>query len=227
MSPGDALIEDPMSEFAPSHVVVRRLGTVDYDTTWARMRRFTDARSADTADEFWVLQHFPVYTQGISCIAQPRDGGGRIRVVATDRGGQITYHAPGQLVVYVLLDLKRRGVGVRRLVQVLEQALISLLRTYGIRGERRAGAPGVYVNDAKVAALGLRIRRGATYHGLSLNVDMDLRPFADIDPCGHEGLAVTQLRELGVTVGIDIVAGQLISELASALNYQDVEFTDF
>ncbi|MDH3377423.1 MAG: lipoyl(octanoyl) transferase LipB [Gammaproteobacteria bacterium] len=207
-----------------SSIVVRRLGRVDYLSILNRMRDFTESRTASSDDEIWLLQHLPVYTQGISCQARPRAAGEAIPVVAADRGGQMTYHGPGQLVVYVLLDLKRRGLGVRRLVAVLEQAVIDLLAQYGLHGARREGAPGVYVANAKVAALGIRVRRGASYHGLSLNVAMDLSPFLAIDPCGFEGLAVTDLRSLGVDIDLDVVAAQLVSILVSELDCDSVEF---
>lgn len=177
---------------------VREFGVCEYGRVWRRMREFTEGRGAETEDEIWLLQHSPVFTQGTSCRAVPRrvDGGGGVAVVHTDRGGQITYHAPGQLIAYLLLDLKRRGLGAKALVGEVEGCLMDLLRDYGVRGERRAGAPGVYVGGAKIAALGLRIRRGCCFHGLSLNVDMDLTPFGWIDVCGYEGLAVTQMRDL-------------------------------
>jgi lipoyl(octanoyl) transferase len=207
-----------------ARVIVRRLGRADYASTFNRMRDFTESRTACSDDEIWLLQHPPVYTQGISCQARPRVAGAAIPVIATDRGGQITYHGPGQLIVYVLLDLKRRGLGVRCLVTILEQSIIDLLAQYRLHGARRERAPGVYVDDAKLAALGIRVRRGASYHGLSLNVAMDLSPFSAIDPCGIEGLAVTDLRSLGVDIDIDVVAAQLVSILTSALDCDSVEF---
>ncbi len=207
-----------------SSVTVRRLGRVDYLSTLNRMRDFTESRTAGSQDEIWLLQHPPVYTQGISCQARPRAAGKAIPVIGTDRGGQITYHGPGQLIVYVLLDLKRRSLGVRRLVTILEQSIIDLLAQHRLTGARRERAPGVYVADAKVAALGIRVRRGASYHGLSLNVAMDLSPFLAIDPCGFEGLAVTDLRSLGVDIDFDVVAAQLVSILTSELACDSVEF---
>lgn len=203
---------------------MRRLGRVDYRSTLNRMRNFTESRTARSDDEIWLLQHPPVYTQGISCQTRPRAAGAAIPVIASDRGGQITYHGPGQLIVYVLLDLKRRGLGVRHLVAILEKSVIDLLAQYRLHGARREGAPGVYFADAKLAALGIRVRRGASYHGLSLNVAMDLSPFLAIDPCGFEGLAVTDLRSLGVNIDIDVVAAQLVSILASELDCDSVEF---
>ena len=173
-------------------IVVKKLGRVDYSSTWEAMRAFTRARDDSTPDELWLLEHPSVYTVGQGAIlSRP---GNAIPVVKTDRGGDITYHGPGQAVVYTLVDLGRRSIKVKRFVWLLEQAVIDLL---GSRAERKAGAPGVYVDGAKVAALGIRIVRGRSYHGIALNVDMDLAPFSAIDPCGYPGLRVTQLRDLG------------------------------
>ncbi len=197
-------------------VRIRELGLVDYGATWQAMRAFTERRDCATCDEIWLLQHEPVYTQGLNCRAGTR-GATRIPIVATDRGGQITYHGPGQVVAYVLVDLRRRGRGAKWLVELLEQSVIDLLDSFGVHGERRSGAPGVYVNDKKVAALGLRIRRGSSYHGVSLNVDMDLSPFANIDPCGYQGLEVTQLTDLGIDLSVDEAQSRLRDHLASLL----------
>lgn len=181
------------------------------------MRDFTAARSADTPDEVWLCQHPPVFTQGLAGRPEHllRDIG--VPVVKIDRGGQITYHGPGQLVAYLLLDLRRRGLTVKGLVNRIEQAVIDLLAGYGIAGERREGAPGVYVGDAKIAALGLKIRDGCSYHGLSLNVAMDLAPFSAINPCGYEGLAVAQLAELCGESDIDRVGDTLVARLEALL----------
>jgi len=176
---------------------VRHLGLADYETVAEDMQRFVARRDATTPDELWLLQHPPVYTRGLNCTMDPLRGNG-IPVVQSDRGGQITYHGPGQVIAYALLDIRRRKLGVKRLVSLLEQSVIDLLAARDIAAERRDKAPGVYVNGRKIAALGVRIRRGCSYHGLSLNVDMDLSPFRDIAPCGFEGLEVTQLRDLGV-----------------------------
>ncbi len=192
---------------------IRKLGLVDYQTVYTRMQTFTAARAEVTPDEFWLLQHPPVYTLGRGA----RDGHlhqpGEIPVVKTDRGGQVTYHGPGQLIVYVLIDLRRRGYGVRSLVQRIEQALIDYLASRSIVASRRSGAPGVYVDDAKIAALGLRVRNGCSYHGLALNVDMDLAPFARIDPCGYPGLAVTRLSDHGVTDTMPQITDELLGHL--------------
>lgn len=196
---------------------VRTLGVVEYPPTWEAMRRFTDERDAATADEIWLLQHPPVYTLGQAGKPEHllRDGG--IPLVRIDRGGQITYHGEGQLVVYLLIDLARRKLRVRELVTLMEQALIDCLAEYGVVAERRNAAPGVYVSDAKIAALGLRIRNGCSYHGLSLNVDMDLTPFTWINPCGYEGLKTTQLADFGVAVSVDTAGEKLLAHLMRLL----------
>lgn len=174
-------------------ILVRRLGRAEYLPTWRAMQEFTAGRDASTPDEIWLCEHPPVFTLGLAGKPEHllKDIG--IPVVKIDRGGQITYHGPGQIVAYVLLDLRRLGVTVKGLVNRLEQAVIELLAEYGVAAERRSGAPGVYVGDAKIAALGLKVKNGCCYHGLSLNVDMDLSPFSAINPCGYAGLAVTQL----------------------------------
>ena len=197
---------------------MRRLGLVDYLPTLEAMRRFTACRDRTTADEIWLLQHPPVYTRGQrQADGPPADRLHGIPVVQTDRGGLTTYHGPGQVLVYTLLDLRRLGLGVKQLVQRLEQAVIELLAGYGLAGARRVGAPGVYVDGAKVAALGLRVRGGCSYHGLSLNVAMDLAPFDHIVPCGLEGLRVTQLRDLGVEDDLDRVAAALARHVSAHL----------
>lgn len=190
-------------------IVVKRLGTVDYLSALAAMRDFTSKRGDATADELWLLEHPPVYTLGQGADRGPVGNG--IALVKADRGGDITYHGPGQLVLYTLVDLGRRAIPVKRFVWLLEQAVIDLLDG---RGERMPGAPGVYVGGAKVAALGIRVRHGRAYHGLSLNVAMDLAPFSMIDPCGYRGLAVTQLRDLGLTQSVDGVGTRLAAILA-------------
>lgn len=179
-------------------MVVRSLGRVEYAPTWRAMQEFTAARAADTPDELWLLEHPPVYTQGQAGKPEHLIAATGIPVIAIDRGGQITYHGPGQVVAYVLVDLRRRGYGIRELVARMEQAVIDLLAGQGVAAARRPGAPGVYVAEAKIAALGLRVKQGCTYHGLAFNVDMDLRPFAAINPCGYPGMAVTQCRTLGI-----------------------------
>jgi len=199
--------------------LVRDLGLVDYEPTWAAMRSFTAQRTPYTRDEIWLLQHPAVYTTGVAGRAQhlPRVAGD-IPLIKVDRGGQVTYHGPGQVVAYTLIDLGRAGLSVRGLVERLEQAVLDLLEHYGLHGERRAGAPGVYVSGAKIAALGVRIRGGCSYHGLSLNVDIDLTPFAAIDPCGYPDLRVTRLRDLGVEEPAQRVAQHLGDHLIRQLS---------
>ncbi len=188
---------------------IRRRGLRPYRETWLEMRAFTEQRLPDTPDQLWLLQHPPVFTLGTAGKAHHILDAGEIPVIESDRGGQVTYHGPGQLVAYLLLDLKRHRMGVRQLVTAMEQGVIQLLADHGIRGVSRPDAPGVYVEDAKIAALGLRIRRGCCYHGLSLNVEMDLSPFERINPCGYEGLAVTSLSELGLPLTIPQVESLL------------------
>lgn len=207
----------PTAPHDPRALRVRRLGRVDYVPTWRAMQDFTAQRAADTADELWLLEHPPVYTQGQAGRPEHLIAATDIPVVAIDRGGQITYHGPGQLVAYLLIDLRRRGYGVRELVGRMEQAVIDLLRGQGVQAQRQAGAPGVYVAGAKIAALGLRVRHGCTYHGLALNVDMDLGPFAAINPCGYAGLAVTQCRDLGVMLSMPQAERALAQALQDAL----------
>jgi len=176
-------------------LLIRHLGRQPYQRVWDEMREFTDARSPDQTDELWLVEHDPVFTQGLAGKPEHVLNPGSIPIVQTDRGGQVTYHGPGQLVAYPLLDIDRRGLGVRCLVDRLEQAVIDLLMDRRIEGQRQDGAPGVYIDGAKVASIGLKVRRGRTYHGLSMNVCMDLTPFNFINPCGFAGLAVTQLAD--------------------------------
>jgi lipoyl(octanoyl) transferase len=199
-------------------LIVRRLGLAPYEPTWRAMREFTAARSTQTPDELWLVEHPPVYTVGVAGREAhlPRVDNG-IPIVRTDRGGQITYHGPGQIVLYTLLDLGRRRLGVRTFVRLLEDAVIDLLGQHGIEAHGRVDAPGVYVGAAKVAALGLRIRHGRCYHGLAVNVAMDLTPFAAIDPCGYPQLAVTDLRTLGIEEPPDAAAGALAAVLSRRL----------
>jgi lipoyl(octanoyl) transferase len=194
-------------------LLVRRLGRCPYPDTWQAMRDFTDRRTPETPSELWLLEHDPVFTQGQAGRAEHLLNPGDIPVVQTDRGGQVTYHGPGQLVAYPLLSLREAGLGVRGLVSAMENSVIGVLAEHGVMAEARADAPGVYVNDAKIAALGLRVRRGYTYHGLAFNIDMDLEPFSRINPCGFRDMPVTQARDLGIDASI----GQLGEELAKRL----------
>lgn len=200
---------------------VRRLGRVEYAPTFAAMQEFTATRTAETADELWIVEHPPVFTLGQAGKPEHllRDIG--IPLVQIDRGGQVTYHGPGQVVIYLLLDLNRRQLKVRELVRHIEQAVIDLLAAHGVAAERHANAPGVYVAGAKIAALGLRIRRGCSYHGVALNVQMDLSPFAAINPCGYPGLAVTQTHDLGLALTPDTAAEELTRHLLLQLQPTD------
>lgn len=197
--------------------VTRALGRADYETVWRSMQAFTKARGQDTADELWFVEHPPVFTLGLAAKPEHVLDAGPIPVVRIDRGGQVTWHGPGQLVAYVLLDLRRAGVGVKELVRRLEQSVIDLLAGYGIRGERRAGMPGVYVAGAKIAAVGLRVSRGCSFHGIALNVDADLSAFARINPCGYPGLAATRLADLGVRDTINAVQQRWQATLLACL----------
>lgn len=202
---------------AGAPLIVRRPGRCPYEPTWQAMQAFTETRGPDSADELWLLEHPPVFTLGRNARDEHLLDPGPIPVVAVDRGGQVTYHGPGQVMAYLLLDLRRRGEGVRWLVGGMEQAVIRLLATADITAEARSDAPGVYVEGAKVASLGLRVRRGCSYHGLALNVAMDLAPFDRINPCGFRGLPVTQLRDLGLPWTPEEAATRLLEELAAVL----------
>jgi lipoyl(octanoyl) transferase len=192
----------------------RRLGLQPYAPVYRQMREFTLARTGETPDELWFLEHEPVFTQGQAGKAEHVLAPGAIPVVQSDRGGQVTYHGPGQLMGYVLVDLTRLGYGIRSLVTRLEQATVDLLAGYGVEAAARRDAPGVYVDGRKICSLGLRVRKGCTYHGLALNVAMDLEPFARINPCGFRGLAMTQVAELGGPAGLEQVARDLEPHLA-------------
>lgn len=198
---------------AKESIRCRHLGEVDYQQTWKQMQDFTDSRQQDTEDELWFLQHPPVYTLGKNGKLEHVLNPAGVPVVNSDRGGQVTYHGPGQIVVYTLLDLKRLKIGVRDLVTLIEQSIIDLLSSYDIAANARREAPGVYVNDAKIAALGLRVRKGCSFHGLALNVDMDMEPFNRINPCGYEGLEVTQLKDFVEGVSVADVTDNLQQKL--------------
>lgn len=228
---------------APKPLVVKHLGLTPYEETFAAMRAFTAARDANMPDEIWLTEHLPVYTQGLAGKREHVLDTGGIALVQTDRGGQVTYHAPGQVIAYVLLDLVRRNLKVRELVRLIEEAVIATVRECGaefggidsgiasgiesrtaggaarsINPQRRSGMPGVYVEDAKLAALGLKVKQGRSYHGVSLNVDLDLQPFAGIHPCGYQGLRVTSLKALGVTVPCAQVSERLAGQLIAHFN---------
>lgn len=198
-------------------LVVRHLGPTDFETTWHAMQQFTATRTATTLDELWLTEHHPVYTLGLNRKSVRLPTNSDIPLVLTDRGGKITYHGPGQLIVYTLLDLKRHNLNVRKLVSMLENTVIALLARYQMAATARPDAPGVYVAEAKIASLGLRIKNNYCYHGLSLNINMNLKPFEAIDPCGYAGLAVTQTKDLGINTNIQEMSRLLIEILTSQL----------
>jgi len=201
---------------------VRRLGRRDYEPVWRAMQSFTDTRGDDTVDELWLVEHPSVFTQGQAGKAEHVLAPGDIPVIPVDRGGQVTYHGPGQIIAYPLVDLKRLGVGVKQFVHRIEEAIIRVLARYGVQGERVEGAPGIYVAGAKIASLGLRVRRGCSFHGLAFNVDMDLEPFSRINPCGFAGLEVIRLSDLAA-VEFRAVEDHLVRELAEQLGYDSIE----
>jgi lipoyl(octanoyl) transferase len=205
-----------MSQLRP--ISVKYLGVTCYQPIWQAMKDFTDARDQSSSDELWITEHVPVFTQGQNGKPEHLFDTGDIPVIQIDRGGQVTYHGPGQLVLYCLLDLNRLGLGVRSLVTRIELSIIEFLASYGIESRARKDAPGVYVDAAKISALGLRIRKGCCYHGLSLNIDMDLTPFSGINPCGFEGLAVTQMMDFGVTLDVEQAGRELADLLIGNLN---------
>ncbi len=207
---------------ATQQLIVRNLGLQAYQPVWQAMAAFTDNRQPQTLDELWLVQHPPVFTQGQAGKAEHILAAGAIPVVQVDRGGQVTYHGPGQLVLYVLLDIRRKGLGVRQLVTCIEQAIIDTLAELGITAQARADAPGVYVGEAKIAALGLRIRRGWSFHGLALNVAMDLSPFQRINPCGYANMPVTQVQDFVAQPAMAAIAESLIKALARHTQYDDI-----
>ena len=212
--------ESPQRQFvANARPIVRRLGLRDYVPVWEAMQAYTRDRGDEGEDQLWVVEHPPVFTLGQAGEKHHVLDPGSIPVVQVDRGGQVTYHGPGQAVVYALIDLRRRRLGVRALVSVIERAVIDVLAAYGVQGQARPEAPGVYVGGEKIAALGLRVRRGCSYHGLALNVDMDLSPYRRINPCGYLDLAVTQLRDLGAETSVDAVGERLCESLTNELGY--------
>lgn len=203
--------------------LIKHLGLVEYQQTWQSMKQFTGARNAITRDEIWLLQHFPVYTQGLAGKPEHLLHASDIPVVKIDRGGQITYHGPGQIVAYLMLDLRRWKLNVRGLVRLMEQAVIDLLASFGVIAQGREEAPGVYVDGAKIAALGLKIRNGCCYHGLAFNIDMDLAPFAYINPCGFAGLRIIQAKDLGIHAPQSNLERQLAQNLIELLQQHKAE----
>ncbi len=208
-----------MSNTGKISPTLKYLGQVDYEPTWRQMQKITDVRDENTPDEIWFLQHPPVFTLGMNASTEHLLAPGAIPVVPIDRGGQVTYHGPGQLVVYPLIDLRRAGLGVRDMVTALERSVVDSAAEYGIEAYPRADAPGVYVEGMKLASVGLRVRRGCTYHGLAFNLDMDLEPFSRINPCGYQGLQVTQLSELGGPSNVAQMARVLAPHLLRHLGF--------
>ncbi|MBR7887839.1 lipoyl(octanoyl) transferase LipB [Marinomonas sp. A79] len=200
-------------------LICRDLGVIDYQDTWERMKTFTQTRTKEDADEIWLLEHPALFTQGQAGKAEHLLAPGDIPVIQVDRGGQVTYHGPGQLVAYVLVDLKRLGIGVRDLVTVLEQSVVNTVKMNGIDAYPKPDAPGVYVAEQKIASLGLRVRRGCSFHGLALNVDMDLTPFQRINPCGYQGLQMVDMKRLNQETTLSNTKRQLASQLAEHLGY--------
>ena len=201
-------------------LLVKHLGRVEYEPTWRAMQQFTESREQGSASEAWIVEHPPVFTQGQAGKPEHLLAVSEIPVVQSDRGGQVTYHGPGQVVIYLLLNLRDTGMGIRGLVTAIEDSIIAMLADHNIDAESRRDAPGVYVDEAKIAALGLRVKRGFTYHGLSFNLDMDLSPFQQINPCGYQGLAVTQGAELGLSLSFDQAAKAILEQLCSRINHQ-------
>lgn len=204
-------------------IVIRYVGQSDYLPTYQAMIRFTRDRNQNTRDEIWCVEHPPVFTLGMAGKEEHILDTGTIPVIKTDRGGQVTYHGPGQLIVYLLIDLSRLHLTVKRFVSLIEQALIDMCRTLNITAARRKGAPGVYIKEKKIASLGIRVKKGCSYHGLALNVDMDLTPFKNINPCGYPGLQVTQLKELGCEVDIHQAFSLLLPHLLNQLGYENYD----
>ena len=203
-------------------VIVRYLGMQDYQSSWQRMQAFNAARDAASDDEIWLLQHPPVFTLGLNGKRDHVLDAGTIPVIESDRGGQVTYHGPGQLIAYLLFDVRRNKLGIRQIVSRMEQAVIDLLAEQGVQAHARSQAPGVYVGESKIASLGLRVKRGGTYHGLSLNVDMDVTPFQRINPCGYPGLQVLNMVDLGLSYTVDQVAEQLLQALCRQFEIHEV-----
>ncbi|OJI28044.1 Octanoyltransferase [Vibrio vulnificus] len=208
-----------------NQLVVKRLGRRDSLPVWQAMHEFTDTRNEETPDEVWLVEHNPVFTQGQAGKAEHLLNTGDIPVVQSDRGGQVTYHGPGQLVAYFLINLRRKKLGVRDLVTTIENLVINTLKAYNIDSAARPDAPGVYVDGRKICSLGLRIRKGCSFHGLALNVNMDLSPFLRINPCGYQGMEMVQVSELGGPTDIALVEQQLVKELVNLLGYEQVEFS--
>ena len=208
-------------------LIVRRLGMQDYASVWQAMHDFTDQRSENCADEVWLVEHPPVFTQGQAGKAEHLLACGDIPVIQSDRGGQVTYHGPGQIVMYVLVDLRRRRLGVRELVSHIENTVINTLAHFSLTAAARADAPGVYIDNKKICSLGLRIRRGCSFHGLALNINMDLSPFTRINPCGYAGMEMTQTKDLGGPETVTEVEPVLVQEFIKLLGYSGAEYSSW
>ncbi|NOI64940.1 lipoyl(octanoyl) transferase LipB [Vibrio sp. MACH09] len=206
-----------------NRLVIKHLGLRDYEPVWKAMHQFTDQRTEDTVDEVWLVEHNPVFTQGQAGKEEHLLNTGDIPVIQSDRGGQVTYHGPGQLVAYFLINLRRKNLGVRELVTQIENIVIESLASFGITSSARPDAPGVYVDNKKICSLGLRIRKGCSFHGLALNIDMDLSPFLRINPCGYQGMEMIQVKELGGPDNISTVSEAIISALTTLLSYEHVD----
>ncbi|MGY8813250.1 MAG: lipoyl(octanoyl) transferase LipB [Gammaproteobacteria bacterium] len=209
-----------------THLNVYQLGKIDYASSYAWQKEFTANRETDTVDQIWCLEHYPIYTLGLSGKSDHILSQNNIPIYHADRGGQVTYHGPGQLVIYLLLDLKRKDISVKKYVNLLEQAIICMLHALNISANRKIGAPGVYVNEKKIAALGIRIRKGCCYHGISLNVDMDLSPYAGINPCGYPDLAMTQIADFGKKLNVTNASLDLIPHIVEQLDYENYSLQD-
>lgn len=219
--PAPAALGKPNNELQTGNmfpITVKNMGTVEYLSAWQAMKDFTQQRTHETTDEIWLLEHPPVYTQGIAGKSEHLLFPSSIPVIKTDRGGQITYHGPGQIIMYLLLDLHRRQLGIRQLIRKMEGAVIDLMAEYAIVASGSQDAPGVYIHGAKIASLGLKIRRGACYHGIALNVDMDLAPFTAINPCGYPGLQVTRTKDLGISDNKEVLAARLAQSFIAQLS---------
>ena len=208
----------------PNSLIIRDLGLQDYEPIWKKMQKFTAERNETTPDELWCLEHPPIFTMGLNGKRKHLLNIDNIPVIDIDRGGQVTYHGPGQLIIYTLIDLGRLHIGVKDLVKNIEQSIIQLLTKHGISASGKENAPGVYVNREKIASLGLRIRKNKSYHGLSLNIDMDLSPFLQINPCGYENLAVTQVKDLVQNLDFNTIKKELVLHLGQLLGYTDIKF---
>ncbi len=206
------------------NIIIRDLGTADYELIWQKMQEFTDSRDENTPDEIWLLEHPPVFTQGLAGKSEHILNPHHIPVIQTDRGGQVTYHGPGQLILYPLINIKRKKIAPRELVTKLENSVILLLKQFNITAESRCDAPGVYVNNQKICSIGLRIRKGCSYHGIALNVDMDLKPFGYINPCGYKDLAMTQIKNFAPSVTIQEIKAKIIPTILANFGYNHSKF---